>query len=92
MEDQFKVTCHTYRTARVIDNGSRVQLPRALLRTLERELAKLSGQPWPDNHVVYQVEVKFEETVYLWFHDSEVYIGPTIDMVELYRASSWTRK
>lgn len=67
-----------YRVARVVP--IRLELPRPLLQELEYALAKATGMH-PMNHTVYEIEGYLGEPPgYLWFTDSSVFIGDSIEL------------
>jgi len=68
-----------YRSARVA--GRLFSMPRGLLDALEDECASQLGC-WKDNHVVYEVELDFETTIFLQFTDFRVIFGTEVEEVK----------
>lgn len=66
---------YPYRTARVV--GAPLAIPRETLRSLEKKLAAAANARM-DNHTVYRVTSHDGQTLYLWFHDFNVYIGTSV--------------
>ena len=63
---------YPYRTARV--SGVTMVLPRWMLHSLERELARQAGV-MPDNHTVYTFTDENRRTVAVFFTDGKAIFG-----------------
>jgi hypothetical protein len=79
---RVEVKQHSYDTAWV--GGHFFRAPRRLFNELEAALAEKAGRP-PDNKTVYEVSYTplgkdKQEITYIWFFDTEVIFGRTIQM------------
>ena len=73
-----KVTCHRYRTARVLYSVMELKRESAEGQELEQELSKMAGVR-PDNHVVYTVTPRQGAEMHFWFTDFKIVVGTYLE-------------